>query len=160
MIERVTAAAVAAAADASTVANQRIEPALTDSKQTATTEASTKLKVSDEKPSLPVLLCFLAFFAYCFIAWYVTSRVERYDLPELAQLVLETNEAVSQARHPADHRCTQLLCILGNDMLTLCSLVCSAAKSPCCSLSYSACNPSTSLSTTRRQLRRRLSSPP
>ena len=95
MSEQVATAATVAAAGSPVDAGSRIESALSDPTLTSPTATVPVRPVAEEKPSLPVLLCFLSFFAYCFIAWYVTSRVERAALPELAQLEADTNSAVS-----------------------------------------------------------------
>ena len=94
------AAATAAAAAIPPDAGNSAEPALSDRPDTASAAPAPSAAVSqaaadEEKPSLSVLLCFLSFFAYSFVVWFVTSRVERAELPNLAQLEADTYTAVS-----------------------------------------------------------------
>ena len=98
MSEREAMAAAAAAA-ALPDADQTLTPVLTDPTAATTAQTTSSVQaVSEEKPSLSVLLCFLSFFLYCFVVWLVTSRVERAELPDLAQLEADTNTAVSLTR--------------------------------------------------------------
>ena len=72
-----------------------VEESVQPARANTSEAAAPSRPVPEEKPSLFVLLCFLSFFAYCFVAWYVTSRVERVDLPDLTRLEADTNTAVS-----------------------------------------------------------------